>query len=414
MVIKIKKETIIALLLLLPYAEGLFSFLTVYKNYAIFRAILILEILVCLLLSISLVLNRRKVSCKENKLEFLFIIYCAISLMWTDAKYVTVSTFLWIVVPIIYSILVYYYVKKKSLNIDLILKYIIIYMACYCCFALLRNIVRNNLFFDRSVRLNSPGGGSVIFGYTLAIFVALLYMEKCLFTIKCKNIILCIYAITIFASGSRGAMYPAIMIVLGNFLLNMKTRKGMFRFIFIVSGLLLSAVFFNPINVLQGMFPRLFQYNEIGSRSISAVGVFNIFNKSDLIYKLIGYGLGMFFPYQEWVYCTTRTSGYTQGNLITRMGEVILVQPHNTWQYILIELGIVGVLLFTLIFFKYLRTAINMKNAPYIVLLITTIFVNMFDSIFFVEPGTAGTIWIILLLAEAQVARQKNLRSYVR
>lgn len=399
MKIKIRKEDTIALLLFLPFIEGLIDFIKIYKGNAIFRSIVFLEIIIAVLLASKNLLSSYKGSESKKIISFhselLFVVYTTFSLLFTNIQYVSLSTLSWVCTPILYSMAVCIYVIKNSLSINLILRKMLIFLSWYCCFAVLRNILKNGLFINSSVRLNTTGGGPVIFGYFLAICIAILYLEKDLFSDKERIILLTIYSVTIIATGSRGALFPALMVIISDLIMNMKTRKGFQISMFLFVSVVLILFIFDPLGKLEQLFPHFFD-KEIGSRGLSYLGCLSIFGKTDMLHKIIGYGWGNLFPYQEWVYKTTQISGYSQGNIISIMGERVLVQPHNTLLYVVLESGIIGLVLFMGMFFKYFKESVLCKNLRYIILLIVVVFVNFFDSVFIVEPGTSSVIWLFL------------------
>ena len=79
-----------------------------------------------------------------------------------------------------------------------------------------------------------------------------------------------------------------------------------------------------------------------------------------------------------------------------------IVQPHNTFIHILLELGINGLLLFVItICSLYKKIVINhSKNCMFQIsfIVLSVIILNFFDSVFTINPGIASIWWIILFL----------------
>ena len=113
--------------------------------------------------------------------------------------------------------------------------------------------------------------------------------------------------------------------------------------------------------------------------------------------KLFGAGLNNFFPYQKWAMSVNDIDL----NMITREGVSILVQPHNSFIYSLMESGIIGLffLMGIIIYAGWSFVHYKTDNFAFRIAFVGVLFlVNFFDSVFYVQPGTAGTFWLLLLI----------------
>ena len=88
--------------------------------------------------------------------------------------------------------------------------------------------------------------------------------------------------------------------------------------------------------------------------------------------------------------------------MIRYNGVAVLVQPHNSFLYELMEGGIIGLILMVSSFICAIKTLIKYKNSNYIFGLAfigVMLLVNCFDSVLFVQPGVAGSFWLLLMIS---------------
>ena len=112
---------------------------------------------------------------------------------------------------------------------------------------------------------------------------------------------------------------------------------------------------------------------------------------------LTGKGLGQLFQYNQ--YIENRTLGWTL-NLFNYQGYELLVQPHNTWLYILMEQGFAGLVLMTFVIFviPFFLNKNTDRRIEMFVFIGTFLFLNIFDSILMIEPGSSAMWWFILIM----------------
>ena len=82
-------------------------------------------------------------------------------------------------------------------------------------------------------------------------------------------------------------------------------------------------------------------------------------------------------------------------------GISVVVQPHNTFIYILIENGILGLVLCLLALGRITVSFLNCKSYNYankVMIVAVFGFVNCFDSILYIQPGVATLFWMMLFL----------------
>ena len=88
-------------------------------------------------------------------------------------------------------------------------------------------------------------------------------------------------------------------------------------------------------------------------------------------------------------------------NMVSRDGLSFLVQPHNSFLYALMENGLLGFLLLLGIFIYAVWSFLHYKTDNYVFKIVfagVVFLTNCFDSIFYVQPGAAGTLWLLLII----------------
>jgi len=191
-------------------------------------------------------------------------------------------------------------------------------------------------------------------------------------------------------TGSRGSMWP-ITFLLMIYLLEDKRRISIVGLLLLI----ISSLYVGPLEFLKSYVPRFFNLLD-NSRFSTLQNAIEIYSKQSFFHIFFGTGLGMFFPYQKWY--LYRTPGI---NYFLYDGLTLLVRPHNSFIYLLLEAGMIGVILFfypiykAVIIFPRLNYIKNIKYAFFTIILITLL--NLFDSVFITAPGSAALWWLILL-----------------
>lgn len=386
-----KKSTVIVFITLLPYISRVFYKFNFYIENTYFSAISIIQVITLMFFIRRHLLNR---ILYNYKIELLFVLYIVLSILFHGITLVSLSLGMWICMPILLSISVISYCHSKKYEPSNITYIMLNSFVLYCCFVIVYNIFVKGLFIIPNVRMTSPGGGSVIFGYTVAIYFSVLLLNRTLFSKKRFIFMVSTLILSAVATQSRGAVWPIIAMLTFYLLVVMKIshNKILLFCMFCIIALIVFQVSFR-----QTYFHRIFNTHE-SARMSSSIGVVTIYEKQTLSRKIFGAGLGGFFPYQEWVRDTQKKVRYTWDNCFYYDGIRILVQPHNTFLYLLMETGVVGTSIFILCIFKRIAYIFKTRKWLLMVLIATYIFINLFDSVMIVQPGTASIIWMLIFI----------------
>lgn len=380
--------------ILLVYAEGLFPFFEIYKEHAQFRAIVSIQLLMTLYF-VGCAKPLYKLNMKSEQALWLIIYLFIFDLILVKFTYTTISTFTWITIPILWAISFRNYIINKGLNIVKVVKGVFFWYSFYCIFAILINVVRYNLYLDPNTRLSTPGGGAVIFGYTLAVLLSLLPLYKKYIRAPAYLTLNTIFLLTIFGTGSRGALWISFLIIIASSIFQKGTSLRFKVFAACSTMLtLLILTLFNFWEFLLQRNPRLFETSDY-SRETSSLGVWLTYFGYDTYHKFFGSGLGLTFPYQEWLIDVTRGVQDEESKLFETDGGSMLVQPHNSYYYFLLESGVVGLGLLLYPFVRGIKDAFKSSDKLYLIYIFTFMFVNCFDSVLIVQPGAAGILWLM-------------------
>lgn len=275
------------------------------------------------------------------------------------------------------------------------------------CFALLATaaIAYSVFFYNGEVRLYVPGLGSVIFGYTMVVILAFaVFIRAWSYCGKLLSICVLLCTVAAVLTESRAAVYPAIILCSIYFCINIERGFNVIPVVLI--GLALLVV--SPIELLGAFSDRLTRLDsnrfETWFASAEIIAESNVFDIG------LGYGLGNVFPYYDWytdLYTGAIQREYTDGawNQFVFQGHIMLVEPHNTFIWVVLETGIVGLALLLLCFLRIakvsgsVRTASGRLMGPYAaVLVLSVMFVNAFDAVILINVASVA-IWVCLLAA---------------
>lgn len=402
MIIRIRKEYIFSLLVFLPYLEGLLGFLGFFKNgVAYYRPINFILFFLAIIVVI-LGIKYKPIALKLFKIELLLPLYLMLSLFWTSINDVTWSTLTWMITPIFFAVIFSSYLLKDGLNINTFIKYCIINFCLYSFVNLVHNIISYHLFIDLGVRMRSAGGGAVIYGYTALIFFAFLCAYNFLFTRIQFFTCCCILVLTILGTGSRGAIWPLIPVIILHVFLSRKNSKGTMIFFLIFIPIFFAFFIISPL-LLMRIAPRLLEATDY-SRNLSNTSAAALFLQSDNRTKLLGRGIGNVFIYQKWILQNFHVADSDRYPFFSYFGRTLLVQPHNVYYYYLLEVGLIAFILFILPFIKYFILSYKRKNIWLFTLSILFLVENHGDSIMIVEPGVAAVLYtLIFVMANSQL-----------
>ena len=164
-----------------------------------------------------------------------------------------------------------------------------------------------------------------------------------------------------------------------------------------------------PVTLLKQIVPRAMDL-DFGARGITLLNGLKAFSKQPIIEKLFGVGLSGLFPYQSWL-LYRYTLGFPHYNMFFFNGYIMLVQPHNSFLYLLLETGLVGLLLFLSLFvigYHLIRTKTVSNRRLRCLVLFLIIFLNCFDAVFMIQPGSAGLWWLLYFLVIYDMNERRN------
>ena len=185
-------ELFFSLLILLPYIEisKVRSLLTFFfDDFHFIPSIIIILIIIMVTLLPLLIMRPAKKSSRAVKSYFIRI-FCTrlifdslvlIRIIFSTQPISILSQYIWNAVPFYFALFIVYVIHRLNLDISRFHINAIFIFTFYLIVNIIF-IVIYNFFgiteFGESSRLISPGGGPIIFGYTLAIMFALLLFIK--------------------------------------------------------------------------------------------------------------------------------------------------------------------------------------------------------------------------------------------
>lgn len=404
---KIRKlEYILALSFVLPYMEigAIRNVIEYDKNGIIIFASIFIMLAITIVLTIAMKLSsRRKRSHRLSKIIYLKIILDFLILMrgmFADNFLVFFAQYLWFVIPFYYAVIIIKCIDYFNLKISNVGKMGLLYFAFYIFVNAVINLQQYGFTFSGMMvesRVVSPSGGPVILGYTIVIITCYLLYNRSI--ISRINILLgiCIFFVGAILTGSRVAIWSMMLLLFLYIITNKKAKVQLISiFLFIIV-----TIIFNPVSFVADLVPRTIDLSG-GVRADTVVSAIKVFYEQPILTMLFGTGLSACFPYQLWLSNRGDVVKLLSYNTFLYNGQIMLVQPHNSYMYLLLEAGIIGLLLFLAIFIK----AFNMikaqasDNKRYRYLLVLFIVVlNYFDSVLIIQPGSAGLWWLLLFFA---------------
>lgn len=312
--------------------------------------------------------------------------------LYVDHISIFLSQFLWFIIPFYFSFVVFLVIKKYNFDVIRISK---IGIGFYCLYLVL-NIVINISKYGFSIengeirsRLLSPGGGPVILGYTIVLVLTYMLSIRDNISIPKFYVYISVLIIGSLFTGSRGSIWTILLIILFYFLVKNKNKLFFIINLFILG---FSFLAFKPINHITSFVPRIMNLDG-GSRTVTLYNSLELFAKQPISNILFGTGISGFFPYTNWL----TNHGTVENNTFIYNGKILLVQPHNTYLYLLIETGLIGLLIFVIIFIMFFVNLEDGKNKFYHYLVVfSALLLNNFDAIFLVQPSASSLWWLIL------------------
>lgn len=257
-----------------------------------------------------------------------------------------------------------------------------------------------------SVRLQWPGIGAVIAGCTAAMGISfILYFERneSKYPSAFSLFGICLLLILSVCTQSRAGVYVSFALVL----YRVFPRRNAAISVLCILGLAIVVLLFDPVGYIFQTRMGVLDSTRFDTWQ-SAVAVII---EGDLLSQLFGYGFGTVFPYVEWssAYANGEIArGITDGawNHFAFHSHVMLVQPHNTLIYFILEIGIVGALIFIGYFLYLYCSACQFKVGASVhrfgILLASALLLNCFDSIFIISAASSFW-WVLILLAFSEL-----------
>lgn len=400
-----KKEYILALSFVLPYMEisiirNAFGY---SKNGIVIPASIFIMVALFIILTISIKLSsKRKYASKIRSVIYLksiLDIFIFMRGICVDDFSTFFAQFLWFIIPFYYAVAVIKYIDCFNLKVSNVGKMGLFYYAIYVVINIIVNIKYYGFAFSNTAersRIISPGGGPVIFGYTIVIIICYLLYNKGIISSISMFIGILIYSVGGILTGSRAAIWPIILLLIIYIFMNKHTSVK----IMTLSIVFIIVIILNPISFLTTLVPRIIDFSG-GTRLETAINAFKIFYEQPVLRALFGSGFGNLFPYQLWLSSKEKVINLISYNTFIYDGRILLVQPHNSYLYLLLETGLIGLLLFLSLFINIIfiikRHESNNKHYKYIMIFFIMV-LNCFDSVFIIQPGTAGLWWLLIFM----------------
>lgn len=397
------KEYILAFLFVLPYAETGPAALLLYTTSSTYwRPILSIELLILVLLIPILFVRSKAIDYRISTIKSIIVPFIAamfFSLIYSfflnGVALNSTTLFLMITVPLTNAYLITKLILFKGYKIQNIIRKSIFLFALFVVFSIIFNIFSYGLtlnFSDETRRLSASAGGPVILGYTMSVVFAFVLSHRECFSKVELFITFSILLLGILLTQDRGALLVlglCGLYTLKNFSKNQKVWLCLFLLLlvpFLLSELKDSAFF---TRLTEGKVSEDY-------RSITLLSAVSIYFE-DIKYVLFGHGFEGFFPYQYWLLNTSPDEVYSNVDfgLIKYGDKYVLVQPHNTFVYYLMETGLVGLTFFCSIFLKTYKKSKQNKTTLSLVL-ISILCISMLESALILEPGIACTLWLML------------------
>lgn len=399
---------LISVLFILPYFEtGPFYhiFSDADYNYCL-RTILILQVLIA---SFLLVRNFKCRISGSRKSVFIFLLYIFINGLFSaivrEHVLAVVISILTLSLPVIIATLIEDEIDRYELDINTIIKNCINIYSLFIVFTVFFNVYNYGLalsVLNNTVRLSASAGGPVILGYTISLVLMFTFVSKDVFSRTNYTIVCFIMIGGIVYTMDRGAY---LIMLLGFLYLAIKERNKLHTALFIAAILLV--VLFNSHNILSKLLPVLFNRENMSNlqnegRFTMAVKFLSLFIREPN-YLLFGHGLDNFFPLQT---LTAKNSFATVKyiyfhpnlNSFIYKGVRYAGQPHNTFVYLLMEAGVVGVVAYLSVVFYGIRDKYRKIIPNVLTISLAILLLSMMESTIFVQPGVACTWWLIMNL----------------
>lgn len=327
---------------------------------------------------------------------FIFILIMAFTAIINDAQGHHFLQMLMILLPYLFARESLLHIKGYGFRDIEIVKYGVTFFAIIQMFFFVINIVVYGFSFngEASSRIISVGGGPVVLGYTVAlVFSAWLLFREQITSKWYWSVTVCCLLVTL-ATGSRGGMWPVLLLLFIGFMCRRGKLSANRSIVTLIFAFLIMGLF-----DFQTIFPRLFLFGN-NSRVSAIVGNLGAYQTFSFLEQLLGKGIGMFYPYQLWL-LDNSLACFHDYNRFFYNGVSLLVQPHNTYVYVLMETGLLGFASFILLLKRAVfgkRMVQRKTKLGHKMFVITFFFLLSAETTLFVELGSASLWWFILIL----------------
>lgn len=254
-------------------------------------------------------------------------------------------------------------------------------------------------------RMGGTLAPTVLLGYTILLIFPLIFVFFKNSYKKFMIPVIILFVVAAFLTGSRGALW-FILLELIIFLLLTKYKN---KTLTIFSIILLAFVGLSLLLNKGIGFDRFFMLEHSSRTESWATGLY-YWTNLDFIKQLLGTGFGTVYPYQEWV----SNGSNVWYNYFYLNGRFSIVHPHNSYVWVLAELGVIGLLLFIqpiiragiLIIRKCLTIGFSVDDLPFLLVFLNFILVNMLSSALIHTPSVALLWWFLLFLL---IEKYKNV-----
>lgn len=407
-------DKIIPLVVLLPYIEisSVKKALSFAVGDAIISASTVITLLSLVIISVNTPAIRgraipahwRKIIHSKMLLDvYILIVILLFSISKNNSILISLNQWIVFVLPFMHAIVVSKYIYARGLNAYRLAKQgLSIFIIILIVITGANYVVYGFEITDTSSRIISPGGGPVLLGYTIAIFLSvLLYLRPYSLIEEYVYVAVCLFVTLV--TGTRGGIWPTMIIIM---ILITTNRSGNFTSFGAYGPIILIGL----VGITAILFPRILDLKE-SDRLESIVHGIYIFNNQTLPHQLFGTGFGNFFPYQHWLNNPAlRGTVYFDYNRFLYNGLYVLAQPHNTYVYLLIETGVIGIVLylrFLITILKAMRSKIIRRPLYAKIPLILFAVLGFVESTIIIHPGLSA-LWFQLILLPLHFQQKNN------
>lgn len=391
---------VLAGICILPYLEtGVVRTLLSYKSATVYwrsiTSFLLIGFFLCMMprKKISnIFVSKKTIIC----IFFFAFIFIRSLLVVNSVSLAIFNQIVMFVVPIVFSEMCIRAWKKINAPNSYIIKRMIFIYTLFVIITIYLNIRRYGMSISgiTQFRLTASGGGSVPYGFSIAIIYTLFVKYRHMFSKLQSTAISAVFLVASALNQSRVGLVICLFLSFYQFLFQKKAQTRIIGWItfFAIS----ISLFSNLPLLIETYFPRLLSAKS--SRTDTWINCLNILveHPEKLLY---GYGVDGFFKYQNWQATVDVSSIYSDANYGTFVFENMrfLIQPHNSFLYVLIEYGIGGLVFLISEIHSICKNRILCLEDLFVPIVFVVI--NFFDSILLVEPGSAFLWWYLLRIS---------------